>query len=113
MVLSSGSGGSLVFFDHVTEYAVASDQAVEGQGGWSVHSVRMNRSASQFARVVYGDVLMIMMFSLPNTASKLAVNLASLSRMRKGADSIAPTQGQVASDLSEPLPRWIGGHPQG
>jgi hypothetical protein len=34
--LSSGSGRSVLFVDHTAEYAMASDQAVEGQGGWSV-----------------------------------------------------------------------------
>jgi hypothetical protein len=52
----------------------------------SVHSlrtVRTNRSASQFARGVRGGVLMIVMFSLRNTVSKLVVRVASWSRMRK------------------------------
>lgn len=34
--LAIGSGCSVVFVDHTAEYPVASDQAVEGQGGWPV-----------------------------------------------------------------------------
>jgi hypothetical protein len=34
--LVSGSGRSVVFVDHTAEYAVASDQAINWQGGWPV-----------------------------------------------------------------------------
>src|SRR6476659_1846391 len=34
--LAIRSGRSVVFVDHTAKYPVASDQAVEGQGGWSV-----------------------------------------------------------------------------
>jgi len=56
---------------------------------------------------------MIVMFSLWNTASKLAVNLASLSREEaERADPLAEIHGQVPGGLGDPLPRRVGGHPQ-
>ena len=57
---------------------------------------------------------MIVMFSLRNTASKLAVNLASRSWMRKRNEviSVAQIHGKVAGGLGDPLPRRMSGRPQ-
>ena len=57
---------------------------------------------------------MIVMFSLRNTASKLAVNLASRSSDEEAerADPIAQIHGQVAGGLGDPLPRRMSGRPQ-
>jgi hypothetical protein len=91
----------VVFVDHAAEYAVASDQAVNWQGGWPV-------------LVVGCMVVESLMLSLRNTVSTLVVNMASLSRIRKRNEliSIAQTHSQMTSGLSNPLPRRIGGHSQ-
>ena len=58
-------------------------------------------------------VLVIVMFSLRNTASKPAVNVVSRSRRRKRTtDPAAQIRGQVTGRLCNPLPRRMGGHPR-
>ena len=80
----------MVFVDHTAEYAVASDQAVDGQGGWPVLVVgcMLVECLMRPVRVVVPRVLRqdrggVAFVVDQDTVSKLVVNLASLSRRRK------------------------------
>lgn len=59
--------------------------------------------------------MVIVTFSLPNTVSKLVVRLGVSvpDEEAERADASAQIHGQVASGLSDPLPRRVSGHPPG
>lgn len=147
----------MVFVDHTAEYAVASDQAVNWQGGWPVFVVgsTLVESLMRPMRVVVLRILgqdpdgvafvvdqdTVGALAADGAHEPLGITVRSGSsrwcgddrdvlapehgveaggelgvsvadKEAKRAHSIAQIHGQVASGLSDPLPRRMGGHSQ-